>query len=215
MNELQEKLGHHFSDMNLLSLALTHRSCGGRNNERMEFLGDAILNFVTADYIFERNPRLDEGSMSRVRAALICEKTLVKVAKRLNLAQHIKRNSPVHGGGLDTMLADAVEALFAAVYKDAGYEAAKKMIAAHLDDILSLREADLQKDPKTTLQEILQGQGHPLPVYAVVRVLDSDPDRYEVTCSVPAYKALMTGRGPTRKLAERAAAEKVVKTISR
>jgi ribonuclease-3 len=215
MNALQVKLGHHFSDLNLLNLALTHRSCGARNNERMEFLGDSILNFVAADYIYERFPRLEEGSMSRVRAALICEKTLVKVAKRLELGLHIKRNSPVHGSGLDTMLADAVEALFAAGYKDAGYAAAKKMIVAHLDEILLLREADLQKDPKTTLQELLQGKGHPLPIYSVVRVFENEQDRYEVTCSVPAHNLLMSGRGPTRKLAERAAAEKVVKTISR
>lgn len=215
MKDLQARLGHQFSNIELLNLALTHRSYGEQNNERMEFLGDSVLNFVTADFLFTKFPRLDEGSMSRLRARLVSEKALAKLAVRLDIDRYVKRAVVVKGNGVDTMLADAVEALFAAVYKDAGFDATKKVIVAHLDETIRLNEVNFSKDAKTKLQELLQAKGYNLPFYTVTKQGQTDADRYEVACAVPALQISHKGVGSTRKAAEQAAAELVVSDLGR
>lgn len=213
MQDLQKKLGHKFKNIQLLEMALTHRSCGAQNNERMEFLGDSILNFIAAELIFELFPRLPEGNMSRVRAGLVREETLVKVAERLGIEKllhvvHSDRNCKIN----PSMLADAVEAIYAAVYLDAGMVTVKEVIRAHLMEIFKNGEAMLKKDPKTALQEYVQGRGLPLPLYSVVAENQLDlMHRYKASCEIPKLKIKTTGMGPTRKQAESIAADEAMK----
>lgn len=212
MQNLQKQLGHQFKNIQLLEAALMHRSCGDQNNERMEFLGDSILNFIAAELIFEKFPELAEGQMSRLRAGLVREATLVIAADRIGIRQHLK---VVHTDRTATinpsMLADALEALFAAVYLDAGLDAARRVIRFHMITLLQNGEAVLRKDPKTALQELLQGRGLPLPKYSLVREnTTSLQDRYVAACEVATLKIRTTGQGPTRKQAEAVAASAAI-----
>lgn len=216
MHDIEKKLGHQFKNAGLLALALKHRSCGADNNERMEFLGDSILNFIAAEMIFEMFPRLPEGNMSRVRAGLVREEALIKLAERIGVKAHLQvhytdRTSKIN----PSMLADAMEAIFAAVYMDAGLEVAKKVIRHHLMTLFQNREAILKKDPKTALQELLQGRGLPLPVYALVAENSHLDKRYTASCEIPALKVRTTGQGQTRKQAESAAAQTAIEVCSR
>lgn len=209
MIDLQKNIGHTFSDITLLEKALMHRSCGSVNNERMEFLGDSFLNFVSAELIHETFPRLPEGQMSRTRAGMVREEALVKVAEKLNLERFIKiviteRNSTVN----PSMMADAVEAIFAAVYLDAGFDAARTVVRKHMIWLLDSGLAILRKDPKTALQEKLQSHGLGLPVYSLVSEdQGSTKERYQASCVISELNIKTTGVGATRKLAEMAAAE--------
>lgn len=217
MEKLQEKFGHIFKNAQLLNMALTHRSCGPANNERMEFLGDSILNFVAADLIYELFPNLPEGHLSRIRSGLVREATLVKISERIGLQPHLRvANNDRHFSYIHpSMLADAIEAMFTAVYMDSGLETCRNLIRKHLMIVLQNGEAELKKDSKTMLQELVQGRGYPLPNYSVVRVCDSQKERYEVSCEIPALKVRSTGKGPNRKLAEIAAAENAIKACPR
>lgn len=215
MDDLENRLGHRFYNRDLMARALVHHSYSSQNNERMEFLGDSILNFVASEYLFEKHKILDEGGLSRVKARLICEAALVKVATRLQLDKHIQRAGIIKGGGIQAMLADAVEALFAAVLMDAGYEVAKAVIVRQLEEMFRLNEVDLQKDAKTSLQERLQGRGIALPTYSIVRSSGAEHERFEVMCHVPALKISRSGTGPTRKAAEQAAAAQALKNLPR
>lgn len=213
MQNLQIQLGHQFKNPKLLEAALAHRSCGAENNERMEFLGDSILNFIAAEMIFEKFPELSEGQMSRLRAALVREATLVKAAERIGIRQHLKvvyadRISAIN----PSMLADALEAVFAAVFLDAGLDAARRVIRHHMITLLNNGDAVLRKDPKTALQEMLQGRGYPLPKYSLVAENGSNLDqRYTAACEVPVLKIRTTGCGPTRKAAELVAADAAIR----
>lgn len=213
MEEFQKKLGYVFKNEAWLVRALTHRSCGSTNNERLEFLGDSVLNFVAADIIYELFPRLSEGQMSRVRAALVREETLAKIAVKLDLKRHLRYvedfQKPVARA---SVLADALEAIFGAIYKEAGLQAAHGVIRVHLLRILANQEAPIQKDNKTALQEYLQARGHALPQYELVRVHELvEDDRIEVRCTALLGKVKATGRGRSRKAAEIDAAGKALK----
>lgn len=212
LGALQSKLGHHFKNTVLLRQALTHKSMGGVSNERLEFLGDAILNYTVAEMLYARFPTLSEGDLSRVRAAMVCHESLVKIANRIGVAPvlQVDQNHRVEKSK-DSILSDALEALFAAVQLDAGHQAAKDIIVHHMVILLERREATLGKDAKTALQEHLQARGIPVPTYSVVSQGEPGNRVFEVECSVPRLSIAMKGSGSNRKVAEKEAAAKVLR----
>ena len=167
LESLQKRLGRRFADPALLTLALTHRSLGGRNNERLEFLGDALLNFVAADTLYADKPAAEEGALSRLRAGLVREESLARLGRELQLGEVIRLGeSELKSGGFrrDSILADAVEAILGAIYLDGGFAEAKSECELLLrPQIAELPDAELLKDPKTRLQEWLKARARPLP----------------------------------------------------
>jgi ribonuclease-3 len=215
---LQTNLGHHFKNANFLLTAITHKSHESRlSNERLEFLGDAILNYVVASMLHARFPGLTEGEMSRTRAALVCHSSLVKVATRIGLAPFIRVGEDTQVA-LDktAILSDAMEALFGAIEIDADHATAKAVIEYHMLTLLNSGEADLGKDPKTQLQEVLQARGLPTPKYAIVdRGGTLWGSLVTVTCEVAALALTTRATGGTRKEAEKAAAAKALARVGR
>lgn len=213
---LQCNLRHHFADARLLIRALTHKSVGAASNERLEFLGDSILNYTVAELLFQRFPTLPEGDLSRVRAAMVCHESLVKIANRIGIADvlEVDQNYRVEKSK-DSILSDALEALFAAVQLDAGHDAAKKVITHHMIDLLERKEAHLGKDSKTALQEHLQARGLPVPTYSVISHGEPGNRVFQVECSVPQLQIALQGTGANRKLAEKDAAGKVLKKCAK
>jgi ribonuclease-3 len=208
-------LDHAFRNPDLLRQALTHRSYGLPHNERLEFVGDAVLNCVVALVLFERFPALPEGDLSRVRASLVNQDTLARVARRVALGPRIRLGEgELRGNGADrpSILADALEAVFGAVFLDAGFDAAKSTIAACYAEVLA--EADpaaLGKDAKTRLQEWLQARRLPLPEYAVLGTTgEAHAQWFKVECRVPALALAAGGEGASRRIAEQEAAAAVL-----
>lgn len=213
LGALQTKLGHHFKDASLLQRALTHRSCGQESNERLEFLGDAILNYTVGEMLFQEFPRFTEGDLSRIRASMVCHSSLVKVANRIGLEPHIR--TQLVGDRFevtrDSMLSDALEAVFAAIQLDAGHDKAKSVINAQMMTLLANGEANLRKDGKTALQEYLQARGLPLPEYKLISDGKRDQERvFLIDCCIPSLEIVMRGTGPNRKEAEKNAAQKAL-----
>ncbi|MGH8216861.1 MAG: ribonuclease III [Rhodanobacteraceae bacterium] len=205
------KLGYRFADEELLRLALTHRSAGRPHNERLEFLGDALVNMVVAEMLFDARPRADEGELSRLRAQLVSEPALAERARDLDLGNDLRLGSgELKSGGFrrDSILADAFEALVAAIYRDGGYDACR----AWLLGVFTRPLADAgtpQKDPKTRLQEWLQGRGLPLPQYELVAERGEEHARcFDVACVVAQPQpARFEGHGGSRRAAEQQAAD--------
>ena len=212
---LFESTGFEIRNSNLLAQALTHRSAASRNNERLEFLGDAVLDSVISEIVFAARPDADEGSLSRYRAALVREGTLAEIATQLNLGDHLVLGSgEKKSGGFRraSILADALEAVFGAVYVDAGYAAAGRVIrAVYGNRVIELPDPESLKDPKTRLQELLQADGHSLPVYATERVTGkAHNQRFDVSCSLAALGKSARGEGSSRREAEQAAANNLL-----
>lgn len=212
LRELQQKLNYEFNDVSLLEVALTHRSKGSVNNERLEFLGDAILGFVVADRLYHHFDTAPEGLLSRFRASLVKEATLAELARSFSLSDFLIMGSgELKSGGYrrDSILADAMEAVLGAMYLDGGMEVARVLIASSLGD----RFADLStemdlKDPKTRLQEYLQARKLPLPQYDVVETHGDEHDqRFDVQCQVSCLDAPVAGVGSSRRRAEQEAAQ--------
>lgn len=204
-------LGYSFTDEDLLRLALTHRSAGRPNNERLEFLGDALVNLVVAEMLFDARPRADEGELSRLRSQLVSEPALAERARELKLGDELRLGSgELKSGGFrrDSILADAFEALVAAIYRDGGYAACctwlHEMFAAALANV-----GPSQKDPKTRLQEWLQGHGLPLPQYELLAEHGEEhARRFEVACVIEQpHAARFEGGGGSRRGAEQEAAD--------
>ncbi|MHB1495771.1 MAG: ribonuclease III, partial [Acidithiobacillus sp.] len=169
---LQQSVGYHFREQSLLLQALTHRSAGAQHNERLEFLGDAALNFVVAAKLFARFPKVSEGDLSRMRARLVREETLAEIAGKIALADSlILGPGEIRSGGArrDSIRADALEAVIGAAFLDGGFAAAEGIVAQLVEPLMTdhLGGEEL-RDPKTQLQEFLQGQGRPLPIYTMV-----------------------------------------------
>ncbi|MFO1414398.1 MAG: ribonuclease III [Burkholderiales bacterium] len=205
-------VAHPFRRPELLQHALTHRSYGAAHNERLEFVGDAVLNCVVGAALYERFPALSEGDLSRVRASLVNQDTLARVARRLDLGAHLRLgDGELRSGGADrpSILADALEAVFGAVFVDAGFEAARGVIVDCYGPILA--EADpvlLGKDPKTRLQEWLQARRIAVPEYAIIGTTgDAHAQTFEVECRIPALDVVTVGHGSSRRIAEQAAAD--------
>lgn len=212
LHRLQSRLGHVFASPDLLVQALTHRSFGQPNNERLEFLGDSVLNCVVSIALFDRFGALKEGELSRVRASLVRQETLHRIALDLELGNCLKLGEgELRSGGAQrpSILVDAAEAVFAAIFLDAGFDAAKKVIdrlyAPLIDGINPDRPA---KDPKTALQEWLQSRRMPLPTYSMTQVLgEAHAQEFEVACEVPKLGVRTMGRGTSRRAAEQQSAE--------
>ena len=215
-----ERLGYTFRDPALLDAALTHRSAGRANYERLEFLGDSVLNFAVAMLLFREYPDADEGDLSRYRAALVSGASLAAVATGLSLGEQLRLGSgELKSGGFrrSSILADALEALFGAVYLDGGIAAASTVIetlfAGRLDELPEAREL---KDPKTRLQEQLQARGLRLPAYAVEEVTGEPHEHWFVaSCEVVALGLRARGEGSSRRRAEQEAAQRVLEQLAR
>lgn len=211
LSRLERKLGHSFKDQDLMILALTHRSFAGRNNERLEFLGDAILNFVAGEALFERFPQAREGQLSRLRARLVKGETLAVLARGFELGEYLRLGSgELKSGGFrrESILADALEALIGAIYLDAGMEAARERVLAWLaGELDGLTLVDTNKDPKTRLQEFLQSRACELPRYEVVDIQGEPHCRtFMVECQVALLNEKTLGQGGSRRIAEQVAA---------
>ncbi|NMK47688.1 ribonuclease III [Achromobacter sp. Bel] len=209
---LENRLDHHFGDAALLEQALTHRSHGARHNERLEFLGDSVLNFVVAAMLFERYSKIDEGDLSRLRANLVKQASLADIAQRLELSQYLRLGEgELKSGGFrrPSILADTVEALFGAVFLDAGFDAARRVIVRQYQPVLaSVDPKTLGKDAKTLLQEFLQGRKLALPLYTVVATHGAaHSQQFEVECAIPALEIKVMAPGASRRAAEQSAAK--------
>jgi ribonuclease-3 len=209
---------HAFHRPELLRQALTHRSYGSPNNERLEFVGDAVLDCVIALSLFERFPAMPEGDLSRARAHLVNRDTLAQVARRIGLADAVRLGEgEVRSGGAHraSILADALEAVFGAVFLDAGYDAARLAIEAAYADVL--RDADpsvLGKDPKTRLQEWLQARRLPVPEYAIVGTTgEAHAQQFAVECRIADLGIVATGSGASRRVAEQDAALRAIEAL--
>ncbi|MHC5350770.1 ribonuclease III [Pseudomonas sp. A46] len=211
LSRLERKLGYTFKDQSLMTLALTHRSYAGRNNERLEFLGDAILNFVAGEALFERFPQAREGQLSRLRARLVKGETLALLARGFELGEYLRLGSgELKSGGFrrESILADALEALIGAIYLDTGMEAARERVLAWLaNELEGLTLVDTNKDPKTRLQEFLQSRACELPRYEVVDIQGEPHCRtFFVECEVTLLNDKTQGQGASRRIAEQVAA---------
>ncbi|MBT8420058.1 MAG: ribonuclease III [Gammaproteobacteria bacterium] len=213
------RIGYTFSDSALLTLALTHRSASAEHNERLEFLGDAILGFLTAENLYERFPYSSEGELTRFRSRLVRRKTLAELARQLDLGQYITLGGgEIKTGGEDreSILANAFEAVIGAIYLDGGLDACRHSILhiyASRPDIGS--ERDAIKDPKTQLQELVQAMRLPLPEYRVIEATGADHQHwFTVECKIAVIPEVTRGSGRSRRLAEQDAAHRALEYIA-
>ncbi len=209
--DLERRLGYSFANPALASQALTHRSFGTPHNERLEFLGDGLLNCAVAILLYERFPDLPEGDLSRLRAALVNQAALSGVALGLGLGDRLRLGEgELKSGGFrrPSILADALEALLGAVFLDGGFDAVKGAVAQLLADRLERAEGlPVAKDPKTALQEHLQARRLALPRYAVLKTEGEAHDQtFTVECRVDDLGIVAQGKGASRRAAEQAAA---------
>ncbi|MFA5530500.1 MAG: ribonuclease III [Thiohalomonadaceae bacterium] len=219
LDRLSRALGYHFSTPDLLRSALTHRSFGSKHNERLEFLGDAVLSFIVSSELYARFPALDEGRLSRLRASLVKGDTLAELARSLELGDYLQLGSgELKSGGFRraSILADAMEAVIGAVYLDGGIDAAHHLVLAlYGDNLDNVSPGANLKDPKTRLQEHLQSRRLPLPHYEVVSVTGEAHDQtFVVHCFVHSLPEPTEGTGASRRRAEQAAAEAALNLLN-
>lgn len=218
MNELArlyKRIGYEFNDESLIEEALSHRSHGSPNYERLEYLGDSLLNFVIADALHANFPKLDEGSLSRLRASLVRGSTLATIARELELGEFLRMGTgELRSGGFnrDSTLADLVESIIGAVLRDADFPTAQSLVLRLFDERLqNTMPVDELKDPKTRLQELLQGRGLDRPVYTVVKTEGKSHQlAFTVTCQISAYNVTVASVASSRRKAEQAAAAEVL-----
>ena len=219
LDRLAASLQYGFSDRSLLTEAVTHRSAGAKNNERLEFLGDSILNFVIANELFRRYPDSPEGDLSRLRASLVKKEGLALIARDLQLGDYLILGSgELKSGGYrrDSILADTVEAIFGAVYLDGGFDDCSELILRLYQDQLSnIPDVSQLKDPKTRLQEILQARKIPLPRYQVVDVSGkAHQQTFIIACDIDELSVSTQGKAGSRRKAEQQAAEKAIEQVN-
>lgn len=217
---LSKKLGLTFNDPGLFALALTHRSANAKNNERLEFLGDAILGFVIAQKLYDRFPEASEGTLSRLRASLVNESSLAGLARQHQLGEYLVLGSgELKSGGFrrDSILSDAMEAIMGALFKDQGIGVCQEWIETlFAEKLAGLSVQSGQKDPKTQLQELMQAKKLDLPDYALVSMSGlSHEQTFTVKCTIPIVGEATVGVGITRKKAEQSAAEKMLELINK
>jgi len=213
-------IGYRFTDPELLRRALTHRSHGASHNERLEFLGDSVVNCVVALELYERFPRLTEGELSRLRANVVHQPSLAAVAQRYAFGEHLRLGEgELRSGGArrPSILADSVEAVIGAVFLDGGYAAARQVVRALLGSTLdAIDPAASSKDPKTLLQEYLQARRLALPQYAVVATRGEAHDQqFQVECAIPELGIRSLGEGASRRGAEQEAAREAYELATR
>ena len=217
IEKLCRSLDYDFRNPELLREALSHRSTGSRSNERMEFLGDSVLNFVIAASLFHQYSDCDEGELSRLRAYLVNGEILAELAKELSIGEHLYLGvGELKSGGhrRTSILSDAMEAIIGAIYLDGGIEVCKKQILKWYDKRLLNLPLTAPKDPKTNLQELLQAKKLPLPTYSIVSTKGAAHAQiFYVECKVPGIEKVTVGVGSTKRKAEQNAAELLLKEL--
>ena len=209
---IKERIGHRFADPSLLAQALRHRSAGVPHNERLEFLGDSIVNLLVAQALYQRWPKADEGALTRARASLVCEPALAIIARQLELGPRLVLGSgELKSGGFrrDSILADALEAVVAAIYLDAGFESCRAVVLPWFEASIAALPATgkPEKDPKTRLQEWLQARQKALPHYELISETGDDHAKhFHVRCTLVEPAVATEGEGSSRRLAEQQAA---------
>jgi len=213
--------GYQFKQSDLLEMALTHRSYSrNTNNERLEFLGDSILNLIISIHIFQRFPELNEGQLSRIRASLVNQDCLARVATDINLGNRILLGGgELKSGGYRraSILSDAMEAVIAAIYMDSDFSQVQQVVLALYQPYLDRLSPDINlKDPKTRLQEYLQARKQELPQYAVEQIKGKSHDQeFTISCHLVESDLRTRGKGPSRKTAEQSAAQKMLENLTR
>ena len=220
IQSLEKILNYNFNDKNLLELALTHRSFQGKNNERLEFLGDSILNFIIAELLFKKFNASPEGDLSRLRSQLVKSATLSEIGILLNLGDYLilgEGELKSSGWRRPSILADSVEAIIGAVFIDGGIKASHNLIVDWFKDkIDSINPNDIEKDSKSLLQELLQAKKIPLPDYDVISIEGEAHCQYfKVSCTIPKLGVTIEGEGSSRKIAEQGAAEEMLKKLKK
>jgi ribonuclease-3 len=216
---LSLQIGYSFLAGNLLTQALTHRSAGAPHNERLEFLGDALVNLIVAESLYQHWPQADEGALTRARAELVRESALAPIARQLDLgAKLILGPGEMKSGGhrRDSILADALEALVAAIYLDAGFETCRAVVLPWFQSAMEALPPPhkVGKDAKTRLQEWLQGKQKPLPVYALLSESGDDHAKtFRITCTLQQPVLVTEGEGGSRRAAEQMAAEAALQAL--
>ncbi|MDR0779231.1 MAG: ribonuclease III [Pseudomonadales bacterium] len=218
METLYARLSYQFRDADLLRRALRHCSAGKDNNERLEFLGDAVLGMIVSQLLFHTFPDASEGELSRLRARLVQQTTLAALARDLNLGQYLSLGPgelKAGGANRDSMLADAFEALVSALYLDGGLDLCAARVHQWFQPLLKLNKAQAtSKDPKTRLQEYLQARKQPLPQYRILDIAGQDhAQHFHVECQVTLLRAPTNGSGNSRKEAEQQAALQVLSQL--
>ena len=221
LDRLERKIGYRFNDIALLKQALTHRSAAAQHNERLEFLGDSILNFTIAEVLYHQFPRCNEGELSRMRATLVRETTLAILARQFELGDYMSLGSgELKSGGFrrESILADCVEAIIGAMSLDQGLAVTTQVIRNWYQQLLAeIKPGDNQKDAKTRLQEYLQGKHLPLPTYEVVNIQgEAHCQIFTVECKVKSAEKIdctFVAKGSSRRKAEQAAAEQILKEL--
>jgi ribonuclease III len=212
---LGSKLRFRFNNPSLLRFALTHRSAGGLNNERLEFLGDSALGFIIAEALYARFPQADEGALSRLRATLVNQTSLAELARGIDLGDYLILGAgELRSGGFrrDSILSDALEAVIGAVFQDQGYEACREWVLdLFAPSFERLSGADGKKDPKTQLQELMQARGLELPTYRLLSLAGQPhAQSFVVECRVELPVEPSSGTGSSRKRAEQQAAQNML-----
>lgn len=220
VNALLKALDYTFNDKGLLRRALTHRSHSGEHNERLEFLGDSVLNFVIAALLYDQFPDMDEGDLSRLRANLVKQSALADIAQTLCLSRYLRLGEgELKSGGFrrPSILSDALEAVFGAVFLDGGFDAAHRVVARQYQSVLAdINPVTLGKDPKTLLQELLQARRRELPIYTVISTQGAAHDQlFEVECRIQKPEIAVTASGSSRRAAEQGAASLAIEALQR
>jgi ribonuclease III len=218
LDSLAKQLGYQFQTPALLSQALTHRSFSGNNNERLEFLGDGALNFIVAHQLYQRFPKLPEGDLSRLRAALVKESTLSEIAFSLNIGDALKLGEgelKSAGWRRPSILADALEAIIGAVYVDGGYHVAETLVLKLFEEKLAVIDPKaIDKDAKSQLQEYLQGRKIDLPDYNVLSIEgEAHAQTFKMQCVIEKLNITTVGEGTSRRVAEQQAAQLALEAI--
>ena len=215
---MQVELGYYFSDIQLLELALTHRSVSSNNNERLEFLGDSLINHVVAEHVYRKFPRISEGPLSRIRAALVRRESLAELGINLKIGEYLLLGAgECKSGGRHrkSILADAVEAVVGAIYIDGGFEIAREIILVLYSAKFSAMSEDLaEKDSKTRIQEYTQAKGLELPIYELESVSgDAHQPMYHVVCKINGSGQVGRGSAQSRQEAEQIAASLILSVL--
>ena len=218
LKKLESRVAYTFKNVALLDQSVTHRSFGDRNNERLEFLGDSILNFVVASALFSRFPDAKEGDLSRLRAKLVKQQTLAEIARELDLGGFLTMGcGELKSGGFDrdSILSDAVEAIIGAVFLDGGItQAADCVLWLYKERLAALTSSNIEKDAKSRLQEHLQGIGQSVPDYILIGMTGKSPNQnFEIECRSLCFNGIIRAIGTSRRRAEQKAAELALKHL--
>ncbi|RUO54356.1 ribonuclease III [Pseudidiomarina halophila] len=218
LSELEQAFGYTFINRERFEQALTHRSANAQHNERLEFLGDSVLGIIISEALYERFPNIDEGDLSRMRATLVCGRSLAKLAQKFQLGRHLWLGpGEMKSGGhrRESILADAVEALLGAMYLESDLENCRNVVLNWYQAQLNhIKPGAGHKDPKTRLQEYLQGRQLPLPLYEVVTIQgQAHNQRFTVSCKTELLAEPVLGSGTSRRKAEQQAAEQTLEVL--